>query len=406
MLLYEYYNPPTGVVILKSFMAASISNQSNRSFRWAVACLFFLQGFCFASWASRIPTIQQQLNLSVTWLGVILLALPVGSMLALTISGWLVTRFGSKRIAFIALTLYSIILFMLGVANQVSFLVLVLILFGMAGNISNIAINTQAVGVEMKYGRSIMASFHGFWSFAGFTAAGIGSLMIRYSITPLYHFLLVMAVILIGVSICYQYLVPDEKSTGSRAPLFVKPDKTLWKLGIIAFCCMICEGAMFDWSGIYFKKVVQADKNWLGAGYTAFMCTMATGRFLADKIVIRLGFIRTIQLSGLLIAGGLSLAILFPYVPSAIAGFFIVGFGVSSVVPLVYSQAGRSPTMSPGMALAAVSSIGFLGFLVGPPLIGLVAGIFSLRISFLIIGMIGIIVVLIARTSTFGSDTK
>jgi MFS family permease len=164
---------------------------------------------------------------------------------------------------------------------------------------------------------------------------------------------------------------------------------------------MICEGAMFDWSGIYFRKVVMADKNWIGAGYTAFMCTMATGRFLADKLVSRLGFNKTIQLSGLLIATGLSVAILFPYVPTAITGFFIVGFGVSSVVPLVYSQAGRSTTISPGMALAAVSSIGFFGFLIGPPMIGIVAGLSSLRISFLIIAVIGIIVVLIADDSLF-----
>jgi MFS family permease len=381
--------------------AISSLHNSNRSFRTAVGCLFFLQGLCFASWASRIPSIQQQLNLSDALLGMVLFALPAGSMIALPLSGWLVTKFGSKRIAAIALTLYTLSLVCLGFASTTAFLIGDLLLFGMAGNISNIAINTQAVGVEVRYGRSIMASFHGFWSFAGFTAAGIGAVMIGNGIIPLHHFVMIMAIIFLGIAISFRFLLPNETSATETPRLFVKPDKILWKLGIIAFCCMICEGAMFDWSGIYFRKVVQADKNWIGAGYTAFMCTMATGRFLADKLVSRLGFTKTIQLSGVLIATGLSIAIIFPYVPTAIAGFFIVGFGVSSVVPLVYSQAGRSTTISPGMALAAVSSIGFFGFLIGPPMIGLVAGLFSLRISFLIIAVIGIIVVLIADNSLF-----
>src|SRR5215212_8073125 len=160
-------------------MAESILNsKTNRAFRWAVGCLFFMQGLCFASWASRIPSIQQNLNLPDVALGMILFALPVGSMIALPFSGWLVTRFGSKRTGSVALLVYTILLVSIGLANSTFLLVSGLVLFGMTGNISNIAINTQAVAVESKYGRSIMASFHGFWSLAGFTAASIGAFMI------------------------------------------------------------------------------------------------------------------------------------------------------------------------------------------------------------------------------------
>jgi len=373
--------------------------RAKRAYRLAVGCLFFLQGLCFASWASRIPTIQQNLNLSDTALGIVLFALPVGSMIALPFAGWLVTRFGSKRIATNALLAYSIFLLGIGLSQNIFILVTSLVFFGMAGNISNIAINTQAVGVEARYGRNIMASFHGLWSLAGFTAAGIGTYMIGQAVVPFNHFLMITALILAGVAASFHYLLPNEEKTGSSNSLFVKPDRSLIKLGVIAFCCMICEGAMFDWSGIYFQKVVVAEKDLIGAGYTAFMLTMATGRFIADWIVSRFGFKRTIQISGLLIATGLGIAVLFPYVATAIIGFFIVGFGVSSVVPLVYSEAGRSKKVAPGIALAAVTSIGFLGFLIGPPLIGIVAGLFNLRISFLIIAIIGIIVVLVVRTT-------
>ncbi|MFC7667242.1 MFS transporter [Hymenobacter humi] len=153
---------------------------------------------------------------------------------------------------------------------------------------------------------------------------------------------------------------------------------------------------MFDWSGVYFKKVIQADKDWVGAGYTAFMSTMALGRFGADWLAARLGAKRVIQLSGLLTATGLLIAVLLPTLVTAMLGFLLVGFGTSSVVPLVYSAAGRSKHMSAGMALASVSTIGFLGFLLGPPVIGLVAGATSLRVSFALIAFMGLCVSAVA----------
>lgn len=384
--------------IIMSEMIFSLE-RSKRAYRIAVGCLFFLLGLCFATWASRIPSIQQALQLSDAALGLILFALPVGSMLSLPLAGWLVTRFGSKTIATNALVLYGILLLTVGFAQNIIFLIVGLTLFGAVGNIANIAVNTQAVGVEAKYGRNIMASFHGLWSLAGFAAAGIGALMIGNNIITSYHFLMITGLSLFGVVLSFHYLLPNEEKSTSRRRLFVRPDKPLLILGLIAFCCMICEGAMFDWSGIYFQKVIGAEKAWVGAGYTAFMLTMATGRFIADWVAHRIGFKKTIQFSGLLIAAGLGIAVLFPYLFSAIAGFFLVGFGVSSVVPLVYSKAGKSEVLSPGVALTAVTSIGFLGFLIGPPLIGVVAGMAGLRTSFSIITVIGLSVTLIASLS-------
>ena len=197
---------------------------------------------------------------------------------------------------------------------------------------------------------------------------------------------------MVALAVIFQYLLPNEQRPTAKNKIFTLSDKSMLSLGLLAFFCMICEGAMFDWSGIYFKKVVNAEPAWIGAGYTAFMLTMATGRFIADWVAHRFGFRRTVEMSGLLIATGLFIAVLFPSVHTAIIGFLIVGFGVSSVVPLVYSQAGKTSTMSPGMALAAVSSVGFVGFLVGPPLIGVVAGFTSLRWSMTIIAVIGLLI--------------
>lgn len=371
---------------------------SNRAYRAAVATLFFLQGLCFATWASRIPTIQQSLQLSDGELGLILLALPVGSMIALPLSGWFVTRFGSKTVVVNTLIVYSLLLVGIGLAQNITQIAAVLVFFGMAGNTANIAMNTQAVGVEARYGRNIMASFHGLWSLAGFTAAGVGTYMIGNGIIPFYHFAGVGALMLLILAVIFQYLLPNEQRTeAGNNKIFAMPDKSMLTLGLLAFFCMICEGAMFDWSGIYFKKVVNADPEWIGAGYTAFMATMAGGRFIGDYIATRFGFRRTITFSGILIATGLAIALVLPYLLTAITGFLLVGLGVSSVVPLVYSEAGKSKTLSPGVALAAVSSIGFLGFLIGPPMIGLVAGAFNLRVSFVIIAIMGLSVAILVN---------
>jgi MFS family permease len=378
-------------------------NRSRRTYRIAVGTLFFMQGLCFATWASRIPSIQQQLKISDTMLGLILFAIPLGSVLSLVFSGALVAKFGSKKVAANALLLYSLFLPIIGFSNNPVLLCASLVGFGMAGNFSNIAINTQAVYAEAKYGKNIMASFHGLWSLAGFIGAGVGSYMIGNGIVPLTHFVLISTVIVAGVAIIFQNLLPDQEQAGNASKFFIKPDKTLLKLGVLAFCCMICEGAMFDWSGIYFQKVVKADKSWAGAGFTAFMCAMATGRFVADWVANQLKFRQTIFLSGLLIVCGLCVAIGFPFVGTAILGFMLVGFGVSSVIPLVYSEAGKSKTVSPGMALTAVSSIGFLGFLIGPPVIGVLAGAVSLRLSFTLVALMGLLIMILMRKNNNGS---
>jgi MFS family permease len=363
---------------------------SKRTLRIAVGAMFFMTGLCFASWASRIATIQQTLNLSDAALGGVLFAMPVGLMCSLPFSGWVITKIGSRKLLIGALTVYSGCLVTLGLAQNTLQLIICLLLFGFASNAVNISVNTQAVAAEKLYQKPILASFHGIWSLAGFTGAGIGTFMIGKSIIPFYHFGIVFIVIIITIALVSGYLKNDKVT--SSGPVFVMPDSSLIKLGVIAFCSLICEGAMFDWSVIYFKKVVLAHGAWMGAGYTAFMLTMASGRFVADWFAHRFGLKRTLQISGLLTATGLLIAVIFPYLFTALAGFLLVGFGVSSVVPLVYSAAGRSKTMSPGVALAAVSTIGFMGFLIGPPVIGFIAGLASLRASFTLIAAMGICV--------------
>jgi len=372
-----------------------------RKYRVATSVFFFIAGLTFSSWASRIPAIQAKLHLTDAGLGGVLFALPVGLMISLPLSGWLVSRYGSRPMMTTGSLLYPMILLLLASSSSVMQLFLSLFLFGIMGNLINIAMNTQAVGVESLYGRSVMASFHGLWSIAGFSGAVIGTFFVSKGFSPLIHFSIVCTLAILLVLLSYKSALPRD--TGNRNPqkIFVKPDSKILLLGLIGFCSLLCEGAMADWSGVYFKKIVAAPASMITLGYVAFTSTMALGRFLGDWMVTKLGVKRMLQISGTMITTGLLLSVIFPYLATATTGFFLVGFGVSSVVPIVYGLAGKSKTMSPGTALAAVSTIGFLGFLIGPPLIGFIAQAVSLRWSFTLIGVLGFGTALLAQKLKF-----
>jgi len=360
-----------------------------RKYRIATSIFFFIAGLTFSTWASRIPAIQAKLELSDAGLGAVLFALPAGLMTSLPVSGWLVSRFGSGPMVIVGSVFYPLILLLLASSTSVLQLVLSLFSFGIMGNLINIAMNTQAVGVETLYGRSVMASFHGLWSLAGFTGAVVGTFFVSRGLPPIIHFSIVSGVCVLLVILSYKFTLPHDIGHRQRQKAFVKPDKKILLLGMIAFCCLVNEGAMSDWSGVYFKNIVKAPASLITLGYVAFTSTMALGRFVGDSLVTKFGIKRMLQISGSVITSGLLLAVIFPYLPTATAGFFLVGFGVSSVVPIVYGLAGKSTTMSAGAALAAVSTIGFLGFLIGPPLIGFIAQAISLRWSFTLIAILG-----------------
>ena len=357
--------------------------------RISVSLLFFVAGLTFASWASRIPDVQQLYQLGNGALGAVLFALPAGSLVSLPLWGWMIAKYGSKRMSAVGLLLYPVLLCIIPLMTTTWQLWLLLFLFGMTGNLCNIAINTQAVGVEKSYDRSIMATFHAIWSLAGFTGAFLGNLLISWNVSLLLHFgsiaITTYALLLSGLP---RMIKGDGGAVTSSG--WVLPGKELMLLGCIAFCCMACEGTMFDWSGVYFQHVLQVPKSQVALGYAAFMSTMAGGRFLGDWFINRLGNRMVLRVSGLLITSGLLLSVLFPALVTATIGFMLVGLGVSSVIPVVYSNAGKSADLSPSVALATVSSIGFIGFLIGPPIIGFIAEMFSLRWSFTLIALLGL----------------
>ena len=288
--------------------------------------------------------------------------------------------------------IFNFMLVMIGLVSQTWQLMLILFCFGSSRNLFNISLNAQSIAVQRMYTRSIITTFHGIWSIAGFGGASLGALMVSMNQQPFIHFLLV-AILLTGLLIFFFKFTPDQlPAAHERQPLFVLPNRSLVKYGLISFATMACEGTMFDWSGIYFKKVVHAPKELVTVGFAIYMVAMTLGRLTGDRLVGFLGIQRVLKYSGLFIFTGLLTAIVFPYYITASIGFVMVGLGVSCVIPLIFGLAGKSKTMGSGPAIAAVSSIGYLGFLLIPPVVGFIAETFNLQWSFLMIAIFGLLI--------------
>lgn len=373
--------------------------KSLRRTRVAVSLFYFGQGIGFASWASRIPDIKHSLQLSDAALGSILFALPLGQLCTMPFSAMLVTKYGSKKMLTVTAPLYVIALTNIGLATAPWQLAVFLFLFGITGNMANIALNTQGVDTEKLYKRPINTSFHGAWSVAGFAGALVGLLMINLHVKPYLHFLVILLLSWTNVFFNHQHLVSGKPEVLTKRPFFIKPQGALLQLGIIAFFSMATEGAMFDWSGVYFKDVVLAPQSLVVLGYATFMVMMSVGRFIGDAVILRIGRKRTMQLSGIIISMGMALSVVFPYIVTATIGFMMVGLGVSTNVPSVYSVAGRNEKVPPGIALAMVASVSYLGFLMGPPLIGYISALSSLRYSYAVIGCFGLLITLLVTRS-------
>jgi MFS family permease len=366
--------------------------------RLATSLFFFGMGFCFATWASRIPDIKSALQLSEAALGTLLFAMPIGQLFAMPFSGKVVTKYGSRTITLIGLVLYAACLPLIGLATEKWQLAVGLFLFGLFGNFCNIAVNTQGVYTQQLFDKPIIGSFHGSWSLAGFCGALTGLLMLALELSVFQHFVVAFVFVLGIIATNQKFMIrakSKQESEKSTYSFWKNPDKNLLLLGVICFCGMASEGIMFDWSGVYFKEIIKAPGALVVLGYTTFMISMASGRFLSDFLVARYGARKVLIISGLVISTGLYTAVLLPYIIPCTIAFMLVGFGVSNVVPIIFNVAGNSKTVPTGIALTIVTSISFLGFLMGPPLIGYIAELTSLKHSFAIIGIFGVLVSLL-----------
>jgi MFS family permease len=365
--------------------------------RYAVSVLFFFCGFIFSCWATRIPVFKDAFDLNEAELGAVLFMLPLGSFIALPFAGWAVDKFGSRLMSVASIILYTVSLYALSWCTSIFALSVLLFIFGFMGDNVNIAMNTQGLDVQHKSEKPILSSFHGLWSVGALVGALVGGWTLKKQLSTHDHYLMILFPILVITVLTFFYLIPyDDKSEDGRKLLAI-PDRALMIIGIICLCCTLCEGAMADWSALYYKEIVNDVSKVSTTGFTAYAFTMAIGRFTGDKLISALRHRKVLILDGILISAGMLLALSTTIPGLVIAGFALVGFGVSTIIPISYSIAGKSETLKPSVALAAVSTIGFTGFLIGPPIIGFIAHETGLRLALGVVVMLGACVFLLAR---------
>ncbi len=371
------------------------------NYRMALMFFFFFMGTIFASWATRIPDIKASLQLTDAALGSILFGAPLGELVAIAPSAWLIGKVHTRKAIILSMILLPLALVGLSLAPGRLALFAALFFFGFVYNMANIALNSQAVGVEILYRRSIIATFHGMWSLGGVIGGLIGAVVAPLGVPPLLHFVAITVITLCGLVLLQPLIMPREVHIGSsrgepQKKTRIRPSAFLIILGFIAFGSMATEGAMYDWSAVFFAQVIQPEEHFVRLGYLACMTFMVMGRLLADGLVNRYGVTPVLQASGLCIAAGLTLALTTGELVPATMGLALVGFGMASIVPLCYSLAGRSRTIPAQVGISFVSSISFFGFLACPPTIGFLSHLFGLSWALSPIIVVGLAIFVLA----------
>ncbi|MET1054582.1 MAG: MFS transporter [Pedobacter sp.] len=369
-----------------------ISKNTHRIF---LSTFFFMSGFSFSTWASRIPTIKMAFGFNDAELGSILLAMPVGSLIGLPITGWLVSRYDSRIPLTVGYALNSVAMALIGFTHNTVALVVAVVLFAFTSRIFNISMNTQAITVQKLFTKKINGSFHGFWSTGGIAGVAFSTVLLALNASIQVHFLIVASITLLMAAYSFRFLLKGDRSASGNKIIIGKPDPYILCLGIVAFLSAICEGGMFDWSGIYFQQVLHV--KIFTYGYLIFMLFMAMSRFLSDLIIGKIGMAATYLMSAVFIISGILMAIVIPHFWIAMIGFSLVGFGTASVIPMSYSMAGNSRKYSAGMAISIIATYYITGTFLGPPLIGYLAHAFGLRIAFIVFGACGLLLIPVSQ---------
>lgn len=351
--------------------------------RTAVTAVFFLNGASFSSWYSRLPAIQERLDLGPGAVGLALLGAPLGLLIAQPAVGAIIARRGSRLLVAAApLYLAAVVLPALSVNLLTLFAAVTIV--GAANGAMDIAMNAQGLAVERAAGRRLFSSLHAAFSFGALTGAALAGLIAGLGVEPLAHLAGVAVLSTLASLAIIPGLLHDSPDDDRPVPRFARPSRRLALYAAIAFSVLLAEGAVFDWSGIYLATEQRAAAGLAPLGLAAFSLTMGLGRLLADPAANRYGEVLVARAGGLIAAAGLGLALVTTAVAPALAGFGVMGLGLAALFPLTLRAAARNAdTAAPD--LAAVSSVGYLGFLLGPPTIGLLAEQTSLRLALLLV---------------------
>ena len=346
----------------------------------AIALVFFANGLMIGSWAARIPALRDDLGIGDGRLGIALAFVAAGALATMPLSGALVARRGSRppTRAFMALMCVTPILpFLVG---SYALLLPAAFLLGAANGGVDVAMNAQGSTIEKRTGRLLLGRLHAAFSAGGLAGAATGALAAAAALEPSAH-LVAAGVLSAAVTLPATRVLVRDDAAADATPAFARPTRPLLALGLVAFCCLLAEGAALDWSAVYVRDDLGGSEAVAALAYAAFSATMLIGRLLSDRLVAARGPSTLLRGGGTIAGGGLAVALVLGTPVAALAGFALLGAGLALVIPLVFRAAAGTGDSGAGPSLAAVSTMGYTGFLAGPPLIGAIAAASSLSIG-------------------------
>lgn len=360
--------------------------------RLAVSTVFAVLGLVSAGWIARIPAVTEKLDLDTARLGLLLLFIAIGSLTAFQFIGRLIERFGSARTTFIFSAVYSVSILVMAFAPSPWLLATGLFIYGFVFGAGDVAMNAQGVTVERALKKPIMGSLHGFFSLGALAGAGLSAALASLNVgLELNLTLISLLAIILSVWASTGYIADEpipEQTPHKSGGRFHLPPRALWPLGIIAFSAAVGEGAMADWGALYIHDQLGSTEGLAAIGFAVFSTSMLLGRFASDRLVMRFGASQVITVGSLIAAVGLLGGLIPGTTTSAVIGFAVMGIGLAPAFPIIYSAAGSIPGIPSGRGVAAVATIGYTGFLAGPPILGLLAQVSSIRVVFVLVALL------------------
>lgn len=351
--------------------------------RLGVSVAFLVHGLASGTWLARIPAVQEHLTLGEAALGFALLGGGLGSLVTMVPVGALIARYGSRTIVLVSAVPVGLALCAIALAWNGLSLFGALVLWGASAGSLDVAMNTQGSAIEQRRAAPIMSSLHGLWSLGTMVGGGISAALSVIGVPFQPQFLVEGPLVLLAIVVASRPMPNDDG--GRRGFSFALPRGSLLALAVVTFCAVTAEGAMFDWSGVYLRRVLDAPEATAASSASVVGGAMAIGRLAGDFFTARFGAPTIARVCAALAATGMVVVIAAPAPTIVFAGLVAVGFGISILVPLAFSAAGRAPGMAPGTAIAAVATVGYFGFLAAPPTIGIVAERVTLRGAFFLL---------------------
>lgn len=354
-----------------------------RIHRIAVSTFFFFCGFLFSNWIARVPEVQDHFGINHSLLGTLLLVISAGAILAMPFSGWMTVKLGSYRLTQIFGLMSAMMIPLMLISSNYFYVLPFFFLCGFGFGATDVAMNAQAVFVERMYDRPIMSSFHAIFS-VGTALGGVSGAMFSKFEVPLFiHLSTVSIFSFIMFLVASFFLINDQpdKSKQEESSGFILPNKAILPIAILAFCGMTGEGSLNDWSALFMNEVVGQTEDFSAWGFVSFAAAMTISRFLGDSLRLKFGKRNVLLYSCLAAIAGLVTALFFATPYMTLFGFFICGLGLANIVPIIYSTAGNMEGLSPSVGIAMATTIGYMGFFVGPPVIGFLSDAYGLTIG-------------------------